>query len=351
MLYVALFVAGFGAVSSAIRRVTPWPSEYGQRAKWEYLLDHRDEFDVLFVGSSVTFYGIVPHVFDEVLAARGRPVRSFNMGVGGMTTLESDQFLRRVLELEPARLRFVFVEAENWDARIWAKKNTYAPRMVHWHTLEHTRLALESLSRTPQPPSPEEGAFWRWEEGWTHVTLCLRKLSGAGQGRRIVRSWLDLDRGEVRADVPELEELRGYVDLDRIQGEEWENRRADFLSKQEAYAERVARIDAQNAEEPPLDRHFNLDGLRSQIAAIRAAGAEPIYYTGPRLLDSPLEMRLAREGILPVLLAFNQPARYPELYDPANRFDQNHLKRKAAEEFSRQLAASFADHLDSAASD
>ena len=124
---------------------------------------------------------------------------------------------------------------------------------------------------------------------------------------------LGLDGAEVLRDVPGLEELRGYVDLDHIQGQEWDDRRADFLAKQEAYAERVKRIDAQNAGPADRSMHFNLAGLQSQIAAIRATGAEPLYYTGPRLLEAPLEFHLAEQGLLPAFFAFNQPGKYSEL--------------------------------------
>jgi hypothetical protein len=371
--HAVLCLAGFALVSTAIRRITPWPNEYGQRAKYEYFAEHKDEFDTIFVGSSVTSYGIVPPVFDQLMESRGHPTHSFNLGVGGMTSLEADHLLRRVLDLEPEHLRSVFVEAENWDARIWSPKNTYAPRMVHWHTIEHTRLAIESLlHRQAPPPEPAEGVvwrvldwvpplgralrarreahwdeWWRFHESWTHISLCMRKLSGAGQGPRIFAALFDLDRDEM---VPptraELDELRGYIDLDRIQGEEWEKRREDFLSKLDAYRERVARIDEQNARPADVKSHYNLAGLREQVEAIRERGAEPIYFTGPRLLEAPLELALARAGILPTFLAFNKPGTYPDLYAVENRFDQNHVKRKAAEEFTRLLAESFADHVE-----
>lgn len=343
---VAVFLVGFGSASSLVRRAIPWPDEYGLRAKYEYLAEHASEFDTLFLGGSVTFYGIIPPVFDQVMAERGHPTRSFNLGVGGMTALEGDHLLRRVLEQPPRPLRWVFVEAANWDARIWYTTNTYASRMAHWHTLEQTLIALRSLSRTSDPPNPDEGRLWRWKEGWIHLVLAASHYTGIGQGPRIVPALLGLDHERIEPSRAELAELHGFVDLDQAQGEEWKARRRDFLAKQDAFLGSVRDIDKGNAVTVPIDLHFNLEGLAAQMAAIRSRGAEPIFYVGPRNFPTPLEYSLAEAGVLPVLLGFNQPERYPNLYRPELRFDLNHLNRRGAEEFTRLLAEAFADRLE-----
>jgi hypothetical protein len=76
LLSIALCVASFLLVASGVHSLRPWPSEYGLRAKFEYFAEHKDEFDAVFVGSSVTAYGVIPGTFDAVMRERGRPMRS-----------------------------------------------------------------------------------------------------------------------------------------------------------------------------------------------------------------------------------------------------------------------------------
>ena len=79
--------------------------------------------------------------------------------------------------------------------------------------------------------------------------------------------------------------------------------------------------------------------------AIEATGAEPIFILAP-VLHSRGEARKAhRRGILPALLAFDDPSLYPQLYEVGNRFDMTHLNRRGALIYSELLAQRFVEHL------
>ena len=78
LVFLGTYVLG----ASGFATLVPWPMDYGQRAKFEYFAERKDEFDAIFIGSSVTAYGIVPEVFDAEMQARGHDFRSFNFGVG-----------------------------------------------------------------------------------------------------------------------------------------------------------------------------------------------------------------------------------------------------------------------------
>jgi hypothetical protein len=297
------------------------------------------------VGSSVTAYGVIPGAFDAVMGERGRPMRSFNFGVGGMSTLEADHLLRRLLDLAPERLRWVFVESAGWDPRLYYESNIFAPRTVRWHDVLHTRYAIECLPKVQGAPSAKAGPYWKWKTAWTHLLLMGVNVANVGQGTTIARAMLDRDAAEVLPTREELERLAGYVDLDVIEGDEWRKRRERFAAELPRYRDRVAAIDAANASFPPLERHANLDALADQLAAIEASGASAVYYSGPRTAPTPMSFSLQRAGLIPNFFAFNQPQKYPELYDPAAHFDPNHLTRAGAETFTRRFATEFADSL------
>ena len=52
LLLVLVSGASFALVASVLRPLVPWPEERGLRAKFEYVRDHRDEIDAIYVGSS-----------------------------------------------------------------------------------------------------------------------------------------------------------------------------------------------------------------------------------------------------------------------------------------------------------
>jgi hypothetical protein len=342
---VVLTLAGFLGVSGLLRRIAPWPHEYGMRAKFEYLRDHREDFDTLFVGSSSTFYGVMPRRFDELTAAAGVPTRSFNLGVGGMTALEGDHFLTEVLALDLPDLRWVFVESEfEWEARIWDWRNAWSPRSVNWHCPEHSLLALRCLHGA-NPEAPDADAWRSLREGWTHVGLAVRKATGLTQGPRIASALFGLDRERVQPSRAELEAEHGFVDLDQLKTPEAIQARKDFLRESDAFVERVRHLEEQNGAAIPVDVNFSRRGIELQVERVRAHGADPLYYIGPRDFPRAHSYRLAEAGVIPALFGFNQPSRYPELYEVDNRLDRSHLDRDGAEHYTRYLARAFVEHL------
>ena len=348
-----LFLVSLGVFLGAARgiaRLVPWPADFGPRAKWEWLVEHADEYDVLFIGSSATYYGIVPELFDQVMAQRGHPTHSFNFGAGGMTELEAGYVLDRILALEPKKLEHVFIEASGWDLNIPDDKNAYSPRRSHWHSAKHTLVALESLPRTPKPRPEADGTprdDWRWRAAQLHAELFLRRLTAEGQGPRIADALLDLGDETLEPTREQLAAERGYLDLGRLEGEKWDEQSGKFQAKLEQYSQTVKNIGGGNQAKLEVQKFPGLARTRAQLEEVRAAGAEPIYYTPPRATALPWAYCLAQAGVYPTFFGYNRPGKYPELYEPANHFDANHLRRVGAEAFTRLIANDFADHLSS----
>ncbi len=77
--------------------------------RWQWFAEHRDSYDLVFVGSSRIYHGISPKLFSE---AAGRPWRGFNLGVDRMRTPACLEVARRVLALHPAKLKYLFFELQ-----------------------------------------------------------------------------------------------------------------------------------------------------------------------------------------------------------------------------------------------
>jgi len=343
LLHVFLCLLGFAATARLVRGLVPWPAEYGPRAKLEHLAAHSRDYDTLFIGSSVTYYGVVCQEFDRVMAAAGRPSRSFNLGVGGMSNIEADYMLRRALEMLPqGQLRTVFVELTGWDPVLYYPG--FPPRLTWYHDWPHTRIAIEALERTPAP-AHEVAEEWRRGMIERHLELFAYRTLNYGMGPRTAHALTGINDEVLLPDEAALVRDHGYGDLDVIEGKEWENRKARFAATIDDYWARVAQIPLVNAAVPPLEAHPHLTAVRAQIEAIRARGAEVVYFTGPRAAGAPHARALRAAGELPAAQFYDDPERYPELYAVEGHFDPNHLTRAGATLFTRQLALDHAASL------
>ena len=77
--------------------------------RWQWFAEHRDSYDLVFIGSSRIYHGISPKLFCEVA---GHSWRGFNLGVDRMRTPACLDVARRVMALHPAKLKYLFFELQ-----------------------------------------------------------------------------------------------------------------------------------------------------------------------------------------------------------------------------------------------
>lgn len=326
----------FVVVSTLVRGLTPWPSDYGLKTKFEYFAENKDDYSILFFGSSLVYRSVVPAVIEKEFLDRGIEARCFNFGNPGMRAFETDHLLKEALALRPANLKWVVVEARDWPDAIFGS-HAWTKRAAHWHSTEQLLLALESVRISPD----------RWTDkavnAIDHLLHWLWRQTAYGRGTDIVLSLADGDRAW-NADEA-LAGLGGYRPLEEEKAEEFVGRHTSFLENQARFLRGVSTLKRALRRPGSLDG-YNLGALESQVAAIRAAGAEPIYLIPPGppgLVSEPAALGLLQEGHIPALLVYNDPVGYPRLYSIDFHFDSNHLNRDGAAYFSRILGRDLAD--------
>jgi hypothetical protein len=317
----------------AIRAKLPFPVDLGVIGpKYQYFAAHRDDFDVLFIGSSRFYHGIIPQQFDGAVAqAAGRSLTSFNIAYDAMWPPESFYFLRQVLALHPNRLRWVVIELMNVDPRVQKEPSD---RDAYWHDLHETRQAeaaipdwtsLEDVERRKYTHKQQSFALQFAKERWlrTHRELLLEQWANLGRGARVIVPVLEPSR-------PREEEwikTNGYRPEPEggLKGKELE----DFTGKLQEIEKQLNRVKM---------RPVLAAAVEEISAAVRAAHAEPIFVISPTIntyenLITPADLSVLR---------FNDPRKYPELFDPALFFDEFHLNPSGAVKFTDALGRSFA---------
>jgi hypothetical protein len=318
------FALGSALSGAIVRPRLPEGGEPGGRAeiKLAHLRSSTARYDTLFLGSSRTFRGLSPRVFDAVTAEAGAPTSSFNLGVPGTRATEVLRLLERLSRVRPDGWRTVFVDPEGFEVLL-DESNYLSRPVIDWHDLETTRLVCDYIRET------ERGRSRR--KLWMHGVSCAYHLAGVGRALPWVDGWLGIE-----ADPERIAETLGplgdgYVPQER-------GMRRGFRRELDEYAGRVADLEAAPLAAAAPQAVFLFREIERRIEAL---GARAVFMAQPGLyLNSDL-VQAARAGAVDTLLRFDEPARFPDLYEPAARFDANHLNALGAERFTRHLAEAY----------
>lgn len=340
LLLAALFGVGFLTAAALVRSILPWPTEYGLQAKWEHFVRHKDEYDAVFLGTSRVFRGVDTPAIEDRLRERGHPLRIFNFGVAGMRAFEEDHVLRRIVALEPQRLRYVFLEGGPWSPRFVFEELTYSSRSVFWHTPRETLTALDAVRRMDAAPGE------KLRLAATHVDLFLWRLASYGQARILLDRLFSDEAGRARR-AKALETIavqEGFQAADQHTGRSFMKGREHVLEDPREYEAQVALIEPAT-DSPPPPETVTLAGVRGQRRLAAEHGLRLVYVIQPGYEGTPERVLLQRQGEIETLLDFNRPSRYPELFLLQNRYDEKHLNQRGARVFSTILADAIAEEI------
>jgi hypothetical protein len=342
----ALTNTGIGAAAFLItcvglRFVLPFPEiDGGVSQKFRFFAAHKDEFDTLFIGSSRVYFQISPAIFDRVTRESGMPTHSFNFGIGGMYLPETSYLLEQIMNLKPHNLRWIFIEYDEMQTK-WSPENETSRRALYWADWKRVSLLLRKLTDAgtdplslPNPAKLRDIALRRKDEKSTRSLVTFY----AGQ---LEKNYTNVSRA---ADV-----------LHHFLGRDTKERRASYLgAASDGYVTRPNRMSPDQAaayerglaaamtqtHAQPLSA-YAVEAYRQCAQEVRKIGAAPIFLITP----STTEINVATEstGLTGVVMAFNNPRTYPNLYHSSVRRDGQHLTKSGAEEFTRIVAANFVE--------
>ncbi len=299
----------------------------------------KDEIDALLLGSSHFRQGFDTALLERELAAEGLEFRAFNCGVPGLRSLEQGFLLEHLLAQQPARLKWVVLEAG--PIRVDAERDyehgddptAITARAIQSRSFAASWRALAAIHHGALPLSEKVVRAGRELEllarNQFNVGVLADRLGGA---RRAAR--------QERAGVPlELDAESGARErAQRAQARAERNRAALTDSVHRAVAQQVAAGNRERVSADELDLGFH---PWLERAAARA-GARVVYVTAPSATASTDALSLAELGELSPLIHLNDPERFPELFQLELRRDLDHLNPLGAERFSRLFAAEFA---------
>ncbi len=329
-----VLVVAFTAACLAIRSAFPFPEIPNVHAKLMHFRAHANDYDTLFVGSSRINYQVIPAMFDKLAQAAGLPTKSYNAGVAGMRPPEDSYFLDQLLAARPQRLRWVFIEILSVRPKLNAEVRG-TMRAQYWHDVARFWLTLKRIVYLrPTEKRRTIERIWRelrepLEELPEHFGLFVREMSNLGRGDFLASQLLH-ERADWRPTLPHYlgADLAGWTKTGRGEDMLPENR-AKF---EEERAERLA-----DPAVHDLADSVSQEALEAMIAKVERLGATPVLIVAPvtaKKVFFPQPERVKKT----IVLDFNDPVRFPELYENRHRIDTDHLNAAGAEAFTRLLA-------------
>ena len=253
-------------------------------------------------------------------AAAGVKVESFNMGYDALWPPESFYLLRRLLELRPARLKWVVIDLMDIRTHL-DERNESTLRTAYWHDTPHTVLALREIASSSLAPQRKRELFIQ------HARLGIAHALNLGRGADLTNRLL----------APKPLRKKPYTWAERA-GFEAEPSSGLTGGALQDFTNKV-NIMRRNQPLFPVQPVF-LDALRDIIRDVRRAGAEPIFVITPTI---NLQENFAGVPDSAAMIPLNRIAEYPELFRPEDRYDPWHFNEKGAVVFTTILARHFID--------
>ena len=333
-LVAVLFFAGLIGTALWLGRLDPFSEVPIVREKWNYWKQNKDSFDTLFIGTSRTFRGVMPSLFDQLTQEAGVATRSYNFGVDGMFPPEDAYVAEHLLRDPPKKLRWVFIEMGVFISGFEGRPPE-SVRTIYWHDWPRTWLSIRETLWPKQ--KPVKWKRWLKPDGkdpapasvvLTHLRVFAVKMlnigRGAGTWERIV---FNRPIGPLNMGVTQDGFLPTTGD-GIMRGEILERYQREYAERQQKPA-RVVQI-----------RPYAQESLDGVLAHVRKAGAQAIFLVAPTTGELSGHPK-AGSGL--ATLDFREMDKYPELYDPAVRTDTAHLNARGAELYTRRLAERFID--------
>ncbi|MEL6939289.1 MAG: hypothetical protein AAFO84_08870 [Cyanobacteria bacterium J06598_1] len=304
--------------------------------KNDYYQAHKDDYNVLFFGSSRIYNQVIPEVFDATAnqSAGLEAINSYNFGVPAMRAIDSAVLLEDVLADPPENLRWVFFESI-LDKGYEPIPNARTYRAMYWHDWENTKFAADYIF-TSDESLPKKVALFG-----SHLLPFLYNHMNVG---RLFNQVLPHEfSAEERIVAAEFTAQEGFYAL----REESDPKRQAFLADQVGYQAAVSELGIQR---DPTTEDAYLSANKKMLLAritqtIRAAGAEPIFVEPPSLHPENDFQAAKALGTIDTLLSYKKPSEFPQLYAPTQRHDADHLNETGAREFTQLLAQDFREAI------
>jgi hypothetical protein len=350
LIFILALILSTGLLNTTLPYSDIHPSLGEVEVKLQYFTEHKDDYDIIFMGPSTTYFGVIPKLFDEFMAEQGKKIKSFNFGISGANGPEVDFYLQKILALKPANLKWIFIDC---GLDLFFTDSPTSAIDIYWHTprktMENIQLILESPNhqwnvKVKHIYANFKSFIYRWLE--------IGQLSTVWKERILKSSSLKVseDRLIQESGYYAIEWRKSENLLKNFSSEQWKRYKKN-LKNEEANLETLKQyttiINSFTSGKKLLKNIMTRIDKQPQNSKNKI---EAIFFIPPTLeadMNRYAIMQAYNLGYIPTLFAFNNPKEFASLYEINRRIDSVHLNQVGAREFTLALTAKFAQYLKS----
>ncbi len=327
IIFLVAFCVTAAGLSLSFRANTQKPDMLILSPKLAHFKAYQENYNTVFLGTSRTFYHIVPDEVEIAAADAGCPGLSvFNFGVFGLNGAEQDWILREIQNTPNLQLQTLILEDPLPAERRVSDVTTERAR--YFHQIGLYRAYLSDILSFPESRAKQVFRAGIFAYG------ALYDLSGVGKSASYFfppaeqknTFSFDFARG-------------GFEALGSIMNDDIAARRNDFIANPEKFFDEVASYDLGPESDPSQRARYHFNRLKQ----LEASGFNVGFFVSP---DAQEIRRTAWVGKAlselddeAVVLNYNQPDLYPELFDRYLWFDFSHLNEEGAITLSQKVGA------------
>ena len=328
----ALFALGFVAVSVplslGLRAAAPMPDLFVMSPKLTAYRAAPEQYDTVFIGTSRTFYHIVPDEVERGAAEAGCPDwKVFNFGVYGLSGAEEDWLTDQVLEAGGDSLKRVVIEDPLQNERTLSGVLNSRARYFQGPQFWAGHFAAINTFPESLPKRAFRGGLLAIGVGYD--------LSGVGRGAELA-----FPPGEPQEPLKMNLDMDGFEALGTWPTPELEARRADFENNPQRFTEDLSRYGAETGEDIMPRAKY----LAERLDRLSAKGVNAALYISPDLGELDRTPRTG-EAVKTLgdyeVLNFNRPDVYPDLFQRDLWYDFSHLGEAGARKLSVQVGREY----------
>ena len=328
----ALFALGFVAVSVplslGLRAASPMPDMLVLSPKLEAYRAAPEQYDTVFIGTSRTFYHIVPDEVERGAAEAGCPDwKVFNFGVFGLSGTEEDWLTQQVLDAGGDSIKRIVIEDPLQNERTLS--GVLNSRARYFQGPQFWAGHLDALNTFPEslPKRAFRGGLLALGIGYD--------LSGVGRGAELA-----FPPAKPAEPVTLDMDMDGFEALGSKTTPDLLARRADFENNPQQFTDYLARYGTSSGEDISLRAQY----LAKRLDGLKAKGLDAALYISPDLGELDRTPRTG-EAVRALgdyqVLNFNRPDVYPTLFQRDLWYDFSHLGGTGARKLSAQVGREY----------
>ncbi len=304
--------------------------------KFKGLTAQSDKVNTIFLGSSATYRGIDPVLFDSLMTGSGILSNSFNVGIPGINMLEMHYVLEEILRMDLPELQTIVLEVSDFSPEL-VEINIDSWRTIYYHDFGRTVKSLQAIW-TSSHSIPEKSRMYL-----ERLSVFSKRLFRTGEAQHIYRTLTHQSDKLQKKDLDKYLAYNGFLCLEDESDKTVDKRLAHFLSPEGQQEYSAVLTDAQKpdklAKRFHKSRHTTYPILAEMLRMCEERGLSVIFMKPPADGRWSFIANQIKKMQLPIpFFDLNRPKEYPHLFTIDTRFDITHLNRKGATLATGELA-------------